>query len=67
MEDLHGKLAVMNDSQDALNIDDPTIAQPLCTALQIGIVKLLEVWGVKPAVTIGHSSGMYNPSCEVTI
>ena len=32
-------------------------SQPLCTAVQIGLVKLLRDWGVKPSATLGHSSG----------
>ncbi|CAI7578745.1 unnamed protein product [Penicillium pancosmium] len=32
-------------------------AQPLCAAVQIGLVDLLSSWGVKPKAVIGHSSG----------
>ena len=32
-------------------------SQPLCTAVQIGLVKLLRDWGIKPLATLGHSSG----------
>ena len=38
-------------------IGDATFSQPLCTAVQIGIVKLLRLWGVEPSVVAGHSSG----------
>ena len=38
-------------------VNDPAFSQPLCTAIQIGIVKLLRDWGVKPSVVVGHSSG----------
>lgn len=38
-------------------VDDAAISQPLCTAIQLGIVKLLRDWGVKPSVVVGHSSG----------
>lgn len=31
--------------------------QPICTILQIALVDMLENWGVKPAATVGHSSG----------
>lgn len=37
--------------------DQAEFAQPLCTALQIGIVNLLRKWGVKPGAVLGHSSG----------
>ena len=32
-------------------------SQPLCTALQIGLVNLLRSWGVRPSASLGHSSG----------
>lgn len=38
-------------------VNEAEFSQPLCTAVQIAIVRLLEVWGVKPVVTVGHSSG----------
>ena len=38
-------------------VGDAAISQPLCTAIQLGIVKLLRDWGVKPSVVVGHSSG----------
>ena len=33
------------------------MSQPLCTALQIALVKLLASWNIKPVATVGHSSG----------
>lgn len=38
-------------------IDNPEIAQPLCTALQIALIELLASWGLCPTRVIGHSSG----------
>ena len=38
-------------------INEAEFSQPLCTAIQIGIVELLAHWGVRPTVTVGHSSG----------
>lgn len=38
-------------------VGDAALSQPLCTAIQLGIVKLLREWGVKPSVVVGHSSG----------
>ncbi|KAK1144041.1 Type I Iterative Polyketide synthase (PKS) [Aspergillus melleus] len=38
-------------------INDPEIAQPANTALQIAMVDLFHSVGVNPAVAIGHSSG----------
>ena len=38
-------------------INEAEFAQPLCTAIQIALVQLLSRWGIRPAVTVGHSSG----------
>ncbi|KAF1979110.1 putative polyketide synthase [Bimuria novae-zelandiae CBS 107.79] len=38
-------------------INSAEFAQPLCTALQIGLINLLSGWGVRPAAVVGHSSG----------
>ena len=38
-------------------VGDAAYSQPLCTAIQLGIVKLLQDWSIKPSVVIGHSSG----------
>lgn len=38
-------------------INEAEFSQPLCTAIQIGIVDLLTHWGVQPVCTVGHSSG----------
>lgn len=50
--------------EDVLFEDDATssvhlaeFSQPLCTAVQIAIVDLLADWGIRPVVTVGHSSG----------
>ncbi|KAM0256221.1 hypothetical protein ACHAQJ_005092 [Trichoderma viride] len=39
------------------NIQQPEFSQPICTALQIGLVNLLKGWGITPAAVVGHSSG----------
>ena len=39
------------------NINDPVLAQPCSTAIQIAFVDLLESCGVKPDRICGHSSG----------
>ena len=39
------------------NLEDAEYAQPLCTALQVGLVNLLRRWNVKPHCVVGHSSG----------
>lgn len=33
------------------------IAQPVCAALQLAIVELLNAWAIEPSAVIGHSSG----------
>ncbi|OCL09643.1 putative polyketide synthase [Glonium stellatum] len=33
------------------------LSQPLCTVIQIALVRLLVSWGVKPSAVVGHSSG----------
>lgn len=38
-------------------VGDAAFSQPLCTAVQLGIVNLLRDWGVEPSVVAGHSSG----------
>ena len=38
-------------------VDFPRISQPLCTALQIALVDLLNHWGLRPTAVVGHSSG----------
>ncbi|KAL3419084.1 Polyketide synthase-nonribosomal peptide synthetase 3 [Phlyctema vagabunda] len=42
---------------DGGSINDPSLAQPLVTAIQVGIVNLLSNWGIRPTAVLGHSSG----------
>ncbi|KAH6657141.1 BcBOA9 protein [Truncatella angustata] len=39
------------------SIDQVHLSQPICTAVQIALVKLLREWGVSPLACVGHSSG----------
>lgn len=39
------------------NVDRAQYSQPLCTALQIGIISLLRSWNLEPDAVVGHSSG----------
>lgn len=55
---LEGCLEAFESSPELLDVNDPLVAQPLCTALQIALVVLLRSWGINPTVTIGHSSGI---------
>lgn len=45
------------EGEDKSCINKAEFSQPLCTAIQIAIVQLLELWGIRPVVTVGHSSG----------
>ncbi|KAI3339977.1 hypothetical protein F4824DRAFT_487475 [Ustulina deusta] len=38
-------------------IDRVHLSQPICTAVQVALVKLLREWGVTPLACVGHSSG----------
>ncbi|KEF55685.1 uncharacterized protein A1O9_08435 [Exophiala aquamarina CBS 119918] len=39
------------------HINEPYLAHPACTALQIALIDLLDSWGIRPARVVGHSSG----------
>ena len=41
----------------ASRVNEAEFSQPLCTAIQVALVQLLRLWGIRPAVTCGHSSG----------
>lgn len=38
-------------------INHASRSQPICTAVQVGLVDLLSTFGIKPKIVIGHSSG----------
>ncbi|KAI4118120.1 MAG: hypothetical protein LQ345_001759 [Seirophora villosa] len=38
-------------------VSEAEFSQPLCTAIQVALVQLLNQWGIQPVVTVGHSSG----------
>ncbi|KAL7947129.1 ketoacyl-synt domain-containing protein [Trichoderma barbatum] len=42
---------------DSSRISEAAISQPLCSAVQLALVKLLEVAGIKFDAVVGHSSG----------
>lgn len=48
---------ILNEPADSSPISEAEYSQPLCTAVQIGMVQLLDSWGIRPKVTVGHSSG----------
>ncbi|EFX01892.1 polyketide synthase [Grosmannia clavigera kw1407] len=43
--------------KDTSRIDEPQIAQPATTAIQVALVDLLIASGIQPAAVVGHSSG----------
>ncbi|EFE44178.1 polyketide synthase, putative [Trichophyton verrucosum HKI 0517] len=47
---------LLKSSEDS-RVNEPEYAQPLCTAVQIALSNLLELWGLFPTGVIGHSSG----------
>jgi acyl transferase domain-containing protein/D-arabinose 1-dehydrogenase-like Zn-dependent alcohol dehydrogenase len=38
-------------------VNDPSYSQPICTAIQIALIDLLQDWGIVPSAVVGHSSG----------
>lgn len=44
-------------SQKTSRINQAEISQPLSTAIQVALVQLLEKYGVRPDMVVGHSSG----------
>ncbi|CAI7590788.1 unnamed protein product [Penicillium glandicola] len=46
-------------SQDSSisRVHEAEFSQPLCVALQIGLVNILRDWGIEPSTVVGHSSG----------
>ncbi|KAI5921037.1 putative polyketide synthase [Camillea tinctor] len=49
--------SLLDTMQEHERINDPRLSQPLCTALQLGLIELLRSFCIVPAVVIGHSSG----------
>ncbi|KAI1735252.1 polyketide synthase [Xylaria scruposa] len=45
------------DENKSNRINEATRSQPICTAVQIGLIDLLRSWGVQPTSVVGHSSG----------
>ncbi|KAI1842798.1 hypothetical protein JX266_010974 [Neoarthrinium moseri] len=48
---------VLLEPAETSRVSEAEFSQPLCTAVQIALVQLLEYWGIRPVVTVGHSSG----------
>ena len=44
-------------SKETSNLAETRFSQPICTALQLALLDLLEQWRIKPSAVVGHSSG----------
>ncbi|KAL4778871.1 hypothetical protein BJX76DRAFT_362324 [Aspergillus varians] len=44
-------------SAETSRVNEVSRSQPICTAIQVGLVQVLRSWGVSPSVVVGHSSG----------
>ncbi|KAL8734411.1 MAG: hypothetical protein Q9181_003232, partial [Wetmoreana brouardii] len=44
-------------SKETSRLAETRFSQPICTALQLAILDLVEQWGIKPSAVVGHSSG----------
>ncbi len=53
--------------QDAEQLNDTRWTQPAMFAIQMGLVRLLESWGLKPDMVLGHSVGQYAAACVAGI
>ena len=49
-------LDLLQSGEDSM-IESPSYAQPLCTAVQVGLVDVLREWNIYPQRVLGHSSG----------
>ncbi|KNG83279.1 putative polyketide synthase [Aspergillus nomiae NRRL 13137] len=47
----------LNKSINRSRVMEPEFSQPLCIAIQIGLVNIFAQWGIKPTAVLGHSSG----------
>ncbi|CAG7931685.1 unnamed protein product [Penicillium olsonii] len=52
-----GVLEELQKDFESSQVNKAQYSQPLCTALQIGLVNLLDSWGIQPDSVTGHSSG----------
>jgi acyl transferase domain-containing protein/NADPH:quinone reductase-like Zn-dependent oxidoreductase len=50
-------LAELEKHKESSRINEATLSQPCCTAIQIALVDLLKSWRIQPAIVCGHSSG----------
>ena len=58
---------IFNDASASPAINQTHWTQPAIFALQMGLSQLLESWGLKPNVVLGHSVGQYAAACVAGI
>ncbi|ORY17862.1 putative polyketide synthase [Clohesyomyces aquaticus] len=49
--------ALIGELESSNKLDEPGLAQPICTILQVALIDLLASVNILPSVVIGHSSG----------
>ncbi|KAJ6045303.1 Highly reducing polyketide synthase [Penicillium canescens] len=47
----------LNKTKETSRLHLAELSQPVCTALQVALVDLLQYWDVRPSAVVGHSSG----------
>ncbi|KAJ2990433.1 hypothetical protein NUW58_g2948 [Xylaria curta] len=48
---------ILTEPEGISRVNEAEFSQPLCTAIQVGLVQLLRQWNITPTGTCGHSSG----------
>ncbi|RDA85026.1 hypothetical protein CP532_4573 [Ophiocordyceps camponoti-leonardi (nom. inval.)] len=43
--------------KESSEVNKARLSQPACTAVQLGLTRLLSSWGIEPVAVVGHSSG----------
>ncbi|KFY44312.1 hypothetical protein V494_01542 [Pseudogymnoascus sp. VKM F-4513 (FW-928)] len=44
-------------TKEGTRLAETRFSQPICTALQLGILAIFDAWGIHPSAVVGHSSG----------
>jgi acyl transferase domain-containing protein/NADPH:quinone reductase-like Zn-dependent oxidoreductase len=50
-------VAELDKEETTTRVNEASISQPSCTAVQLALVDLLQSWGIQPSAVAGHSSG----------